>query len=584
MSALNEIARLVREELLTLIQPVQLLSVNPSKATGKVSGRFRSNSLLFDYSIGNGQVSYRPVGSGSRKDHDFADVESLIGALQASRRYLRQGRADARVDGYLEVATALARMDASKGRKSRTKKAKCTTGYSCGKTCISRSQACRVQGRPGLDMKIVKLMEMTGDPSDPKTAMLWTGKGRGKKPTRITAENIGDFAGQADVSPIKGREAEGLAKAFVQGSPNTAIVPLASLVVQKDELQDPKFLRGAKADPRETAARAMGWEIDGDPRSRKKRDPLSVSDNGDGTFTVVDGNATAQAAMLAGWKNIPVQVVAYKGEPLNLRDDVAPSQRHTPMARKLAAGVRERAQQQEPAVTRMVVDLATKYNASMAGVEWRMKPSDSIASKIDRDTREYMSKFNMSESQAQRAAADNMGDAMRYTMVIDTGYTSKLKSLVSDLEASGHTIRVKNSWEEGQAFRGINMAVTGPNGEKFEIQLHTKASKAAAQKMHDLYNVYRESKDDTIRRRIYDRMLKIGEQAGSPYQKVGSDGSRSTNLRERRRLLEIGQRVFRGYQTTAEAFPGEQSRSQRRSTRANPAGSATTSRRRKRPA
>lgn len=109
MSTLQEIARLVREELLTLIQPVQLLSVNPSRGTGEVSGRFRSSSLLFDYSIRGGTVRYRPVGAGGRQDSVDEEVE------------------------------AGARLDAGKPRN-------CTKGFSCGNTCIQKGRTCKAKG------------------------------------------------------------------------------------------------------------------------------------------------------------------------------------------------------------------------------------------------------------------------------------------------------------------------------------------------------------------------------------------------------------------------------------------------------
>ena len=570
MSNLQEMARLVQEELLTLIQPVQLLSVNPRRTTGEVLGRFRSSGMLFDYAIKGGTVRYKPVGAGR---NDAADTVDLVRALRASQVEL-QARArnrwsGARADGYREVARALGRMDAP--RKGKGKKT-CSTGYSCGNTCISKARDCIIQGSPQLNKKLLKLMEMSGDPADPKTQMLLSGEGKQQKPVRITTANIQEYAGNADVSPIKGREAEGLAKAFQPNSGNTAVVSLDTLIITKDELKDPKFLAGKKADPRETAAKAMGWGIDGDPRNTKgPREPISVSDNGDGTFTVVDGNATAQAAMLAGWSRIPVRVIAYQGEPLDLQSDKPAGPRHSAAARRLATGVRKRAEAQVEAVTKTVVGLATKHGADMEGVSWRLKPTDSIASKIDRDTAELKKNENLSEAEAQRKAADTMGDAMRYTMVIGDGYISKLKKINRDLEASGHTLRVKNSWEEGQAYRGINIAVTGPNGEKFELQFHTPGSKKAAQRMHALYNTYRESKDDKIRRRIYDQMVRFGERAGSPYQKEGPDGP-SVNLRERDELLGIGKWVFRGYQTTAEAFPGQVSRSERRSTVRDPSG------------
>lgn len=123
MSTLQEMARLVREELLTLIQPVQLLSVNPTRATGEVSGRFRSSGMLFDYSIKGGRVSYKPLGAGGRKDS--AD-EASTGARAAS---------PARRAAYLETRM---RLDAAKK--------KCVKGFSCGNTCIPKGRQCRVKG------------------------------------------------------------------------------------------------------------------------------------------------------------------------------------------------------------------------------------------------------------------------------------------------------------------------------------------------------------------------------------------------------------------------------------------------------
>ena len=36
-----------------------------------------------------------------------------------------------------------------------------------------------------------------------------------------------------------------------------------------------------------------------------KRDPLSLQDNGDGTYTILDGNSTYANAVASGWKRIP---------------------------------------------------------------------------------------------------------------------------------------------------------------------------------------------------------------------------------------------------------------------------------------
>jgi predicted ABC-type ATPase len=130
MAALQEMARLVREELVTLIQPVQLLSVNPNQKTGAVTGRFRSNGLLFDYNIGSGRVRYKPVGaSGSRSDAANMSTAQLVAELQLSRKALQGRWQRRRLDGYRAVAH---RLDAKN----------CNAGYGCGSTCIERSKEC----------------------------------------------------------------------------------------------------------------------------------------------------------------------------------------------------------------------------------------------------------------------------------------------------------------------------------------------------------------------------------------------------------------------------------------------------------
>lgn len=145
MSTLQEIARLVREELLTLIQPVQLLSVNPSKSTGEVSGRFRSSSLLFDYSIQGGTVRYRPVGAGARQDS---------------------------VD---EVVEAVGRLDAA-ARKPRT----CVKGFPCGNTCIQQGRTCRAKGGAAAAKlaQTVKMLPAAGETGGKPMAQRGAAKGK----------------------------------------------------------------------------------------------------------------------------------------------------------------------------------------------------------------------------------------------------------------------------------------------------------------------------------------------------------------------------------------------------------------------
>ena len=47
-------------------------------------------------------------------------------------------------------------------------------------------------------------------------------------------------------------------------------------------------------------------EAAGSGRARRK--PLSVRDNGNGTYTILDGNATYGAALRSGWSSVPVEI------------------------------------------------------------------------------------------------------------------------------------------------------------------------------------------------------------------------------------------------------------------------------------
>lgn len=93
-------ARLVRAALMEFIQPVQLLSIDADKASGAVTGRFRSGEMVFDYQIKGEQVVYGPIG-GSRSDAD-GDWE------RRSRGYLmtRLGMSPSRLDRIRDLQVA----------------------------------------------------------------------------------------------------------------------------------------------------------------------------------------------------------------------------------------------------------------------------------------------------------------------------------------------------------------------------------------------------------------------------------------------------------------------------------------------
>jgi N12 class adenine-specific DNA methylase len=127
-----------------------------------------------------------------------------------------------------------------------------------------------------------------------------------KQVPRITTANISTYAGNVDTTALQGRQKDW--KQAFDWQPGVPVVPLSKLVSPKNELEDPKFKAGLKKDPRQNAADWILKAMQGEPGA-KKRAPLDVSANPDGTYTIHDGNATAQALMLAGWKAVPVNVI-----------------------------------------------------------------------------------------------------------------------------------------------------------------------------------------------------------------------------------------------------------------------------------
>lgn len=123
----------------------------------------------------------------------------------------------------------------------------------------------------------------------------------------ITVENIEEFRGGVDIYP--GDLPYGMWQVFdyaaFETASNARIVPIDKVVSTKNQLLDPKFHAGEKPDPRWTALERMVAAARGE---LARRPPCKVvASTADGTFYVVDGNATVQVLMLAGWTEVPIQ-------------------------------------------------------------------------------------------------------------------------------------------------------------------------------------------------------------------------------------------------------------------------------------
>ncbi len=98
-------------------------------------------------------------------------------------------------------------------------------------------------------------------------------------------------------------------KAFGE-SPNAKLVLVSKLIQAKVHAPDPDVLNGNKPHP---VFKAYSYFLILSGRYKNPlvmpRKPITVAANPDGTYNIVDGSATVQAAIFVGWKYVPVIVM-----------------------------------------------------------------------------------------------------------------------------------------------------------------------------------------------------------------------------------------------------------------------------------
>ena len=221
-------------------------------------------------------------------------------------------------------------------------------------------------------------------------------------------------------------------------------------------------------------------------------------------------------------------------------DDIPPKAERTPEAIKAAQRIRQKAEQVEPVITQLMVDLAEKSGGVFAEIEGknslveRIKSTESLARKIDGDAEK---KYGGDREKA----ADEIFDAVRYTVNVDDNkYTENLERTIDTLEKTGWKIvEVKNFWQQGDPYDGVNMKVSR-DGVKVELQLHTpKSHEIKEVKLHNDYAKYRVETNDTVRQTLWDKMVDTAKAIPRPSNSA--------------KLLTLGTLVVQTFETAEQA-------------------------------
>ncbi len=130
----------------------------------------------------------------------------------------------------------------------------------------------------------------------------------------------------------------------------------------------------------------------------------------------------------------------------------------------------------ETKVTQDLKNLAKANGGKMEGLEFRLKTPESLERKLASD-----------------GINEPMNDVLRYTIIIDDDLAKGTSAILKGLESKGYqTVKIKNTFQKGQIYKGINTNVKTPDGNIFEIQYHTSESFNVKQNInHSLYEEYR---------------------------------------------------------------------------------------------
>ncbi len=137
----------------------------------------------------------------------------------------------------------------------------------------------------------------------------------------------------------------------------------------------------------------------------------------------------------------------------------------------------------------------------MIRLDYRFKSEESLTRKINdsatRETTILMRKVvNQKDafSTAINKQTNKINDSLRYTISFSAEkYKAEFQSTLNSLQEKGYKIEgTWNAWFDAgtsrdSGYRGINVTIISPGGQKFELQFHTPESFKMKMETHELY-------------------------------------------------------------------------------------------------
>ena len=174
------------------------------------------------------------------------------------------------------------------------------------------------------------------------------------------------------------------------------------------------------------------------------------------------------------------------------------------------------ARREEPKAVSDIQTLCASNHGEMVGLDFRFKSEGSLLRKMKAE-----SAFFRSPGECAR----NMSDTLRFTVLFPPeNYTEDTEDVLSGLNGRGYKTRVKNYWGRGDAYNGVNVALTTPSGHPCELQFHTEASFLTKEKdVHPIYEAWRTESDPNIKAILGHQMRDIFDMVPRPPGSIGID-------------------------------------------------------------
>lgn len=161
----------------------------------------------------------------------------------------------------------------------------------------------------------------------------------------------------------------------------------------------------------------------------------------------------------------------------------------------------------EPGITKDVKELTEANGGELAGLEARVKtPASTYEKMYDRE---------------EKTDLRDMNDVIRYTEIYEPDkLADATNNNLDQFKEKGYSIdRVKNTWEDDETpYRGINVNMTSPEGQKFEVQYHTQESfELKNGEMHTKYEECRTLNPESERYcQLQDEMYELSDKLEKP--------------------------------------------------------------------